>query len=168
MDVQLSPEERAALATARAREGRARVWRRYRALELLDDGQAPGAVAKVLGCCLSSIYNWMVAWRRDGLVGLAERRHAGGPRRLAGAPEEQLDALLASDPQAAGYRASGWTAPLLRAELAKTGTAVSERTIRRALHRRGWRWKRPKYVLGRPDPAYAEKKSRWNGRSPQP
>ncbi len=35
-----------------------------------------------------------------------------------------------------------------------------ERTVRRTLHRLGWRWKRPKYVLGRPDPAYAEKKSR--------
>jgi hypothetical protein len=25
------------------------------------------------------------------------------------------------------------------------------------LHRLGYRWKRPQYVLGRPDPAYAEK-----------
>jgi hypothetical protein len=35
---------------------------------------------------------------------------------------------------------------------------VAAHTIRRSLHRLGWRWKRPKYVLGRPDPAYAEKK----------
>jgi transposase len=48
--------------------------------------------------------------------------------------------------------------PLLRAELAAAGHAAGERTIRRALHRLGWRWKRPKYVLGRPDPAYGEKK----------
>jgi transposase len=34
--------------------------------------------------------------------------------------------------------------PLLRAELAAAGHAVGERTIRRTLHRLGWRWKRPK------------------------
>jgi len=48
--------------------------------------------------------------------------------------------------------------PLLRAELAAAGVAAGERTVRRALHRLGWRWKRPKYVLGRPDPAYEGKK----------
>ncbi len=140
MDVQVSREERAALVAARAQERRARVWRRYRALELLDDGQAPAAVAAVLGCCPSRVYNWLAAWRRDGLVGLTQQRHAGGPRRLTGAPEERLEALVGSDPQAAGYQQSGWTVPLLQAELAKTGTAVSERTIRRALDRRGWRF----------------------------
>ncbi len=40
---------------------------------------------------------------------------------------------------------------------------MSERTTRRTLRRLGWRGKRPKYVLGRPDPQYAEKKGRsWN------
>jgi hypothetical protein len=51
----------------------------------------------------------------------------------------------------------------MRTELNKRGWAAAERTIRRTLHRLGWRWqtgKRPKFVLGRPDPAYAEKKSR--------
>ena len=40
----------------------------------------------------------------------------------------------------------------------RAGFVVGERTIRRALRRLGYRWKRPQYVLGRPDPAYAEKK----------
>jgi transposase len=161
MEVRLSADERAAVAAARAQERRARVWRRYRALELLDDGQAPPAVAAALGCCPASVYNWAAAWRRDGLAGLAEGPHPGMPRRLGGPPEGRLDALLAGDPQAAGYQASGWTVPLLQTELAKHGPAVSQRTVRRALHRRGGRWKRPKYVLGRPDPDYAEKKGRW-------
>jgi len=29
----------------------------------------------------------------------------------------------------------------------------------RTLHRLGYRWKRPKFVLGRPDRGYAEKKA---------
>ena len=72
--------------------------------------------------------------------------------------ERLLEDLLPGDPQARGYHATGWTVPMLRAELAGAGDAVGHRTIRRALHRLGWRWKRPKYVLGRPDPAYGEKK----------
>jgi transposase len=48
--------------------------------------------------------------------------------------------------------------PLLQTELAQAGYHVGARTIRRALHRLGYRWKRPQYVLGRPDPAYAEKR----------
>ena len=71
-----------------------------------------------------------------------------------------LEQVLATDPHACGQHATGWTVPLLRSELAAAGYAVSARTIRRTLHRQGWRWKRPKYVLGRPDPDYAPKKMR--------
>ncbi|MDQ3695344.1 MAG: winged helix-turn-helix domain-containing protein [Chloroflexota bacterium] len=43
--------------------------------------------------------------------------------------------------------------PLLKTEPGAAGHAAGARTIRRTLHRLGWRWKRPKYVLGRPDAA---------------
>ena len=68
--------------------------------------------------------------------------------------------LLRQDPQARGWHATGWTVPLVRTELERAGYPAAERTIRRTLHRLGWHWKRPKYVLGRPDPGYAEKKGR--------
>lgn len=74
------------------------------------------------------------------------------------AGEAEVEGLLAIDPQTRGHQATGWTVPLLRTELARAGFVVGERTIRRALRRLGYRWKRPQYVLGRPDPAYAEKK----------
>ena len=72
-----------------------------------------------------------------------------------------MEARLKSDPQARGYHATGWTVPLLRGELARVGVAVGERTIRRGLHRLGYRWKRPRSILGRPDPAYAETRGPW-------
>jgi transposase len=92
---------------------------------------------------------------------VAEGAHRGAERRLDAAAEQALEALLAEgNPQAHGHAATNWTAPLLRTELAKQGWPASERTVRRTLHRLSYRWKRPKFVLGRPDPAYAEKKSR--------
>jgi transposase len=140
-------------------ERRVRVWRRYQALLLLAGGQAPEGVAAALGCGRTSVYGWATAWRRAGAAGLGPSPGRGGRRRgLAGAGEALLDARLRADPHAHGYQATGWTVPLLLAELRAAGYAVGARTVRRTLHRLGWRWKRPKYVLGRPDPAYQEKR----------
>ena len=156
----LTSDERAALEVARARSRVVRHWRRYQAVLLRADGLAVAEVARALKCTETSIYNWTAAWRAEGVAGVAEGVHPGKARRLDAAAEAALDALLREgDPQAHGYAATGWMVPLLRSELAKRSWAAGERTIRRALHRLGWRWKRPKFVLGRPDPAYAEKKS---------
>jgi transposase len=160
MALELTTSGRAALAAAEAGERRVRHWRRYRALRLLAEGHRPAAVAAVVGCSERSLWYWAAAWRRAGVAGLAEPPRGGRARVLDGRAEALLGELLVGDPQARGYHATGWTVPALRAELARAGYAVGERTIRRALHRLGWRWKRPKYVLGRPDPAYAEKKRR--------
>jgi transposase len=157
-----SPAGRASLGAACAGGARVRRWRRFRAVLLLGAGLAPPAVAAALGRSPSGVCGRAAAWRRDGLAGLREGDHGGGRPRLGAAGGALLDDLLGQDPQARGHRATGWTVPLLAAELRAAGYGLSERTVRRALHRRGWRWKRPKYVLGRPDPAYEAKK----GRSP--
>lgn len=160
MQVTVSVDDEAVLVQAAARERRVRCWRRLRAIQLLGSGEQPKAVARALGCSLASVYNWAAAWRADGLAGLQEPSRPGKPRALDDRAEQLLDEWLASDPQARGYHATGWTVPLLHVELAKAEYAVSQRTIRRTLKRRGWRWKRPKYVLGRPDPEYEVKKGR--------
>ena len=123
-------------------------------MPLLGTGQTPLAVATALGCSLSSVYNGATRWRDGGLLGLRGRGHGGGRARvLDPAGERLLEAWLGQDPQERGHRATGWTVPVLMGELASAGYAVGERTVRRALHRLGWRWKRPQLVLGRPDPA---------------
>ncbi len=161
MPLTLTAEQRTALQTAQARSRSVRHWRRFQAVLLRADGVPVATVARSLNCTEASVYNWVAAWRADGLAGVAEGVHPGKARRLDPTAEAALETLRAAgDPQAHGYVATGWTVPLLRTELAKQGWMAAERTIRRTLHRLGWRWKRPKFVLGRPDPAYAEKKSR--------
>ena len=154
----LTDAQRTDLEAAMAAEKRVRRWKRYRAILLRGEGLSVPAVARTLGCSQASIYAWSAAWRQEGVAGLAEGVHRGGPVKLGETAEALLTELLASDPQAHGHRATGWTVPLLRTELAAQGTVVGERTIRRALHRLGYRWKRPRYILGRPDPAYDAKK----------
>jgi len=158
--VELTDDDRTALESAQRAVRSVREWRRFQAVRLLADGREAGDVATVLGCSVSSVYYGADDWRAAGLGGLAEGPHAGRPRRLDDAAEGALTQLLADDPQAHGYVATDWTVPLVRTELGRRGYALSERTLRRTLHRLGYRWKRPKYVLGRPDPAYAAKKGR--------
>lgn len=158
MAVPLTPTDRAALEAAAAAEPRVRRGKRYQAILLRAEGQTVAAVAAVLRCRVASVYAWTAAWRQAGVAGLQEGPHGGGKPKLGPEGEAVLTGRLAEDPQVHGYQATGWTVPLLQTELAQAGYAVGERTIRRTLHRLGYRWKRPRYILGRPDPAYAEKK----------
>ena len=160
MTLAMTGEQRAELETAVHTSRNVRHWKRYQAVLLRAAGTPVAMVAQTLGCSEDSVANWTHAWQAEGLAGVSEGQHPGAARRLDGEAEQRLEALLASDPQAAGYAATGWTVPLLRTELAKDGWTASERTIRRTVHRLGWSWKRPKFVLGRPDPAYAAKKGR--------
>lgn len=158
--VDVTDDDRRALDAAVRTARRVRDWRRLQAVRLLADGHEAPQVAQALGCSASSVYYWANDWREIGLEGLVEGPHAGRPRRLDGDAEATLTQVLTDDPHTYGYAANDWTAPLLRTELARRGHALSERTLRRSLHRLGYRWKRPKYVLGRPDPAYEAKKGR--------
>jgi len=160
MRLTLTETERTELAAAATAEKGVRRWRRYQAVLLLAEGHAPAAVAQTLRCSRASVYAWAAAWRQDGVPGLREGDHGGGRVKLDATADAVLVTLLEQDPQTRGHRATGWTVSLLQGELASAGHTVSPKTVRRALHRLGYRWKRPQYVLGRPDPAYAEKRGR--------
>src|SRR5215216_204318 len=161
MGLMLDSSERAQLSEAASKQKRVRNWRRMRAIELLGEGRSPEVVAATLGCARSSVYAWAKAWREMGLSELQEGPRSGRKRSLDGQAELLLEELLQeANPQSRGYHSSGWTVPMLKSELAKSGYVVSERTVRRTLKRLGYRWKRPKYVLGRPDPDHESKKGK--------
>lgn len=122
MSLVLSREERAAVAAAQQQSRNVRHWRRYEAVLLRADSMSVKPVAQSLGCTETSVYSWSAAYRAQGVVGVHEGRHLGAMRRLDTAGEATLTALLQEhDPQAHGYRATGWTVPLLQTELAARG-----------------------------------------------
>lgn len=158
MPVTLSETQRSDLEAAAAAEKGVRRWKRYRAVLLRGEGLTVAAVAAALRCSQASVFAWTAKWRTAGAAGLREGDHGGGRAKLGAGGEAAVAALLEEDPQTRGHQATGWTVPLLRTELATAGYRVGERTIRRALRRLDYRWKRPRYVLGRPDPDYEAKK----------
>jgi transposase len=160
----MTSAQRAEVEAAQRQSRNVRHWKRYQAVLLRADGTPVAVVAQTLRCTPTSVSNWTRAWREGGVAGVHEGRHPGAARRFDAAGEQALLELVHSDPQAAGYAATGWTVALLHTELAKRGWAASTKTIRRTLHRLGWVWKRPRFVLGRPDPEYEAKKGRWQSK----
>ena len=149
MPVTLTAAEQTALEAAAAAEKGVRRWKRYRAVLLRAEGKTVAAVADALRCSQASVYAWTAAWRRHGVAGLREGDHGGGQVKLGAAGEALLGELLSERSPSARPPGHGLDGAAV-GELARTGVSVGERTIRRALHRLGYRWKRPRYTLGRP------------------
>ena len=122
MRLSLTASQRTELAAAAAAEPRVRRWKRVRALLLRADGLTVEAVASTLGCSQASVYAWTAAWRQHGVAGLREGDHGGGQVTVDAVAESMLQRLLATDPQACGHQATGWTVPLLQGELAQQCT----------------------------------------------
>jgi transposase len=150
----LSSAGRRALEVIVARPRNGRQYRRAQALLWLAEGERATAVAQRLRVHRDTIYAWAMRYRQRGVqrvpTRLMDRTRAGRPRRLAEQVERVLVTVLETAPPSQGYRAAQWTTPLLCQYLREhQGLAVSAVTVRRCLHRLGYRWKRPRYVLAR-------------------
>lgn len=132
-----------------------------RTLAVLECGRGKGVVevARSLGVTRQSVHNWISRYREAGKPGaLADAPKSGRPRKADGAVEALLQALMIVSPEHCGYHATHWTLPLLLDQVRKNlDRHCCEMTLRRCLHRLGYVWKRPRYVLA-PDPQREKKK----------
>jgi transposase len=137
----------------------AALFRRIFALLQIDAGRPFGEVAHQLRVSPRSVYRWIERYHAHAsLEGLRRQPGQGRPRRWDERLEAFLPAVLARSPKDFGHLATGWTVPLLQQVLAqgRPEPALSEDTIRRRLHERGYVWKRFRYVLS-PDPQREKK-----------
>lgn len=109
--------------------------RRRRAVELLERGESPATVARILGVRATSLHRWRrMARQADGL---APKPPSGAKRRLDDAQLAQLDQLLRKGAPAHGFPNELWTA----ARVAKVifrhfGVEYHPAYVRRLLRRR--------------------------------
>jgi transposase len=135
----------------------ARQLRRAQALVWLDEGQPVLRIAELLRVEPRTVYNWAYAFRERTDLRPADRLldapRSGRPPTATGVIDPLIDAVIDDDPRGYGYRATVWTAPLLRRYLGEAhGIETSRKSVSRALGRLGIRWKRPRHRLGlRPD-----------------
>ena len=159
----LSSAGRRALETIVARPRDSRQYRRAQALLWLAEGERPTAVAQRLRVHRDTIYEWAKRYRARGAQRVAtcllDRTRTGRPRQRTETVARGIVAVIDTDPHARGYRAAQWTAPLLRQYVREQqALAVSEVSVRRCLHRLGYRWKRPRYALARRSPYWRQAK----------
>lgn len=154
----LSPEQRRTLRQLMRTTSEVRLYRRLMALILVDRGQAVTDVAKLLGVSRASVHNWLQSYLRSlDPAALSDRPGRGRRSSWNASLQDLLEQALAVPPLVMGYRATGWTLPLLAEHLERlTLQRLSVSTLRRQMHARGLRFKRPRYSLV-PDPEYRKK-----------
>src|ERR1051326_7097822 len=136
----------------------ARVYRRTLALLEYNRGRTLTEIALSLCVTRRSIHNWIAAYEQSHAPHvLADALRSGRPRLWSAEQQALLRTLLETSPDRLGYFAVNWTVPLLQEQIERaTGQRFSEDTIRRALDRQRYVWKRFRYVLD-PDPQREKK-----------
>jgi transposase len=131
----------------------ARLYRRTLAVLEFDHGRSAADIARMLGVTRKAVYDWVAAYTQArNPAALADEPGRGRPALLDEDDAHLLEALLALSPQDLGAPHVSWTVPLLQEFLeVATGRRLSDDTLRRALHRLDFVWKRPRHDL-EPDP----------------
>lgn len=145
----------------------ARVYKRTLALLEYSRGRPLAEIAASLGVTRRSIYSWIAAYEqfRNPSV-LRDALRSGRPPLWSQEQQALLLTLMETSPDRLGYFAVNWTVPLLQEQIKRaTGLHLSDDTIRRALGRQRYVWKRYRYVLD-PDPD-REKKTMDKAAHPQ-
>jgi transposase len=150
--LRLTARDRGSLSEVARSSSDGRETRRALALLDLDAGEPPTEVAQRYRVSRSTVYEWAARWHdpdRPRGERLRDAARGGRPPQTRDAAEAALAGLMPTAPTDHGYRHPAWTTPLLLAHLRRHGLAASDTTVRRALHRLGYRWKRPRFVLSR-------------------
>jgi transposase len=158
--IELIPEQREALEKAR-RIRTANLAERCLAVLLSDQGQRVPAIAASMGRHEHTIRSWLKAYLQAGIEGLKVPAPAGRTNRKEQAALTILHPVLAKHPSDYGYLEAGWSTNLLVDYLHQQGLESSESTVKRALKRGGWVYKRFAKTLPVHAPSSEEKKRGW-------
>jgi transposase len=139
----LSDEQRRALERLR-RRAVGRVSQRAHMVLLSARGYTVAQIAEIFGVGPDVVRKWLHRYQDGGPPGLEDRPRPGRP------PQDRLarhivDAQASNPPCNSGLVQGGWTAGLLATFLAaRFRLVLSSASVRRYLHRAGWRWARPR------------------------
>jgi transposase len=146
--ITIAPTERKDLIVEMKRESRPSCRLRMHIVLLASEGYSPTEIARVLYCSRTTVYAVVGRFLREGQRAFHDRRRRGPVPLVEGSVRELLEDLTEGVlPTERGCLRSRWSCKLLALELFKErALLVSRETIRRALHRMGFRWRRPRPV----------------------
>jgi putative transposase len=146
--ISLTPQQRKDLIIEMKRERKPSRRLRMHIVLLTSDGRSPTEIARVLFCSRTTVYAMASCLLREGRAAFDDRRRRGARPLLGGAADERVERLLEEEsPTEHGWLRSRWSCKLVVLQLLRERLAeVSRETVRRRLHRLGFRWRRPRPV----------------------
>jgi transposase len=134
--------------------------RRRRAVELVEQGESPTVVARILGVRTASVHRWRRMARQPH--GLDAKPTPGRPRRLSDYHLRKLERLLRQGAKKHGWPNQLWTADrVARLIRERFGISLHPEHVRKVLKRRlGWTSQKPRRKARERDDKEVE---RWLG-----
>ena len=133
---------------------------RIRAVQQIQQGAHPEAIAEALGMARSTVFAWMAAHREGGLEALRARPVPGPRPKLQGAQLRRLYALIVgNDPRQLRFEFALWTRDMVRELIRREfGVRLSAVSVGRLLRTLGLSPQRPLHRAYQQDP---QQVARW-------
>ena len=150
----LNEEQKKALKTLR--NTRSTLGERAHYVLLSDEGLDIKKIAQKLNRHEHTIRSWIKSYAKNGIDGLNSKLPSGRPKMKGGVVEEEVEVMLTKTPRDFGYQEEGWTVRILL-DFFQKKLPVKEDTIRRAIKRKGWVYKRFAKSVPKKAPSKEEK-----------
>ena len=156
----LASEQRKNLIVKMKREGKPSRRLRMHILLLASEGYSPTQISQTLFCSRTTVYAIVGRFIHEGQAAFDDRKQRGPQSLVDGSAQELIEELAEERlPTECGWLRSRWSCKLLALEMFKQrALVVSQETIRRVLHRLGFRWRRPRPIPPPKDPKEKRKR----------
>ncbi len=152
--ITLAPKERKTLIGRMKRERKPSRRLRMHIVVLVADGYSPTQISRVLFCSRTTVYAIVGRFLREGQAAFWDRKRRGPRPLLDESALRRIETLVEREsPTEQGWLRSRWSCSLVVLQLFRERALVlSRETVRRALHRLEFRWRRPRPVPPSKDP----------------
>src|ERR671923_136117 len=131
-----------------------RMHERYQTILMHLHSVSKKEISTLMGCSLSTVYNYINAYQKDGIEGLEMGHSPGRPRQLTPEQEWQVhQTIVNKTPVDVGFPAKmNWTSPIIRKWIEQEfGVQYSDRGTRELLYRLKLSFTTPTYTLAKAD-----------------
>jgi len=148
----------------RLREKRlpAKIYERYRIIDLVRDGMTPAAASRAVGCSDGKAEHWVHRFSDSGFTSFEKQpNHPGRPIIIDSQQVRSLIRVALSRPEDLGLPFTQWSVSRLKAYCLKQGLIppITDEWVRRLLRREGVSYQHTKTWKESNDPNYEVKKT---------
>lgn len=155
--IRLNEEQKKALIALR--NTRSTLGERAHYVLLSNEGLDIKTIAKTLNRHEHTIRSWIKSYAKKGIDGLNNKPPSGRPKIKGCVVEEEIEIMLTKTPRDFGYQEEGWTVRIML-DFFQKKLQIKEDTIRRAIKRKGWVYKRFAKSVPQNAPSKEEKQKR--------